>query len=334
MFGETRTAALLAKAVAGDASAFDAASALRAATLGGARAMGFEHLVGSIEPGKQADLVCVDLSALETQPLHHVISQLVYPRPPAESAMSGSPATPNSDRACLSTSMPTPWSRMRGSGASASARSRSALTNQPEDISASPELDKFGALASRWWDPNGPQKALPALNPPRLDYVAERIELRGAGCRCRLRRRPARRSDGARRRASYCDRPGAGPDQDRQSCIGSNPASRSITDSVRSKRWLSSNRSLRTPSLAWKCSSTVPDPGAHRVRLCQPAQAGGPCSCPRSTALQRRSRSPSSAPSTSPGAAKGTHQYRDFIKQSELAAWLRATDLELETSAA
>ncbi len=78
MFGEMRTAALLAKAVADDASAFDAASALRAATLGSAKAMCLDHLVGSIEPGKQADLSCVDLSALETQPLHHVLSQLVY----------------------------------------------------------------------------------------------------------------------------------------------------------------------------------------------------------------------------------------------------------------
>lgn len=78
MFGETRTAALLAKAVADDAAAFDAASALHAATLGSAKAMGFDHLIGSIEPGKQADLACVDLSELETQPLHHVLSQLVY----------------------------------------------------------------------------------------------------------------------------------------------------------------------------------------------------------------------------------------------------------------
>jgi 5-methylthioadenosine/S-adenosylhomocysteine deaminase len=78
MFGETRTAALLAKAVAGDASALDAATALRAATLGGARALGFDHLVGSIEPGKQADLACIDLAQVETQPLHHVVSQLVY----------------------------------------------------------------------------------------------------------------------------------------------------------------------------------------------------------------------------------------------------------------
>ncbi|NZA26756.1 TRZ/ATZ family hydrolase [Luteimonas sp. SJ-92] len=78
MLGETRTAAILAKAVAGDAGAFDAATALRAATLGGAKAIGFDHLVGSIEPGKQADLACIDLSPLETQPLHHVFSQLVY----------------------------------------------------------------------------------------------------------------------------------------------------------------------------------------------------------------------------------------------------------------
>jgi len=78
MFGEIRTAALLAKAVANDASALDAATALRAATLGGARALGFGDRIGSIEPGKRADLACVDLSALETQPLHHVISQLIY----------------------------------------------------------------------------------------------------------------------------------------------------------------------------------------------------------------------------------------------------------------
>jgi 5-methylthioadenosine/S-adenosylhomocysteine deaminase len=78
MFGEMRSAALLAKGVASDACAMDAATTLRAATLGGAMAMGLDHLVGTIEPGKQADLVCVDLAQVETQPLHHVASQLVY----------------------------------------------------------------------------------------------------------------------------------------------------------------------------------------------------------------------------------------------------------------
>ncbi len=78
MFGEMRTAALLAKAVARDASAFSAPFALRAATLNGARALGLDAQIGSIEVGKQADIVAVRLDDLETQPLFHVISQLVY----------------------------------------------------------------------------------------------------------------------------------------------------------------------------------------------------------------------------------------------------------------
>jgi len=78
MFGEMRTAALLAKAVAEDASALDAASALRAATLGGAFALGWSERVGSIEAGKQADLAAVRLDDIETQPLYNVVSQLVY----------------------------------------------------------------------------------------------------------------------------------------------------------------------------------------------------------------------------------------------------------------
>jgi 5-methylthioadenosine/S-adenosylhomocysteine deaminase len=73
-----RTAALLAKAVANDASALDAASALRAATLGSAKALGWEERIGSIVPGKEADLVAVRLDAIETEPMYNAISQLVY----------------------------------------------------------------------------------------------------------------------------------------------------------------------------------------------------------------------------------------------------------------
>ena len=43
-----------------------------------AKAMGLEDLVGTLEPGKQADIACIDLGQIETQPLHHVISQVVY----------------------------------------------------------------------------------------------------------------------------------------------------------------------------------------------------------------------------------------------------------------
>lgn len=78
MFGEMRTAAMLAKAVAEDASAFDAAYTLRAATLNAAKAIGLDAQIGSIEPGKQADLTAVRLSDLETQPMYHVASQLIY----------------------------------------------------------------------------------------------------------------------------------------------------------------------------------------------------------------------------------------------------------------
>jgi len=78
MFGELRTASLLAKAVAGKATALPAAKALEMATLGGARALGLGDMIGSLERGKAADVIAVDLSDLNTQPVHNVISQLAY----------------------------------------------------------------------------------------------------------------------------------------------------------------------------------------------------------------------------------------------------------------
>jgi 5-methylthioadenosine/S-adenosylhomocysteine deaminase len=78
MFGEMRTAALLAKAVAADAAALPAAAVLRMATIDAARALRLDHRIGSIEPGKRADLIAVDLGELRTQPVYDPISQLVY----------------------------------------------------------------------------------------------------------------------------------------------------------------------------------------------------------------------------------------------------------------
>ncbi|WP_025127121.1 TRZ/ATZ family hydrolase [Pseudomonas sp. PH1b] len=78
LLGETRTAALLAKAVAGSATALDAHRALRMATLNGARAMGLENEVGSLEIGKAADLAAFDLSGLAQQPIYDPVSQLIY----------------------------------------------------------------------------------------------------------------------------------------------------------------------------------------------------------------------------------------------------------------
>ncbi|WP_179179344.1 TRZ/ATZ family hydrolase [Pseudomonas sivasensis] len=78
LLGETRTAAMLAKAVAGSATALDAHRALRMATLNGARAMGLESEIGSLEVGKAADMVAFDLTGLAQQPIYDPVSQLIY----------------------------------------------------------------------------------------------------------------------------------------------------------------------------------------------------------------------------------------------------------------
>jgi 5-methylthioadenosine/S-adenosylhomocysteine deaminase len=78
MIAEMRTAALLAKANSGDATALNAINALAAATINGAKALGMDDKTGSIETGKLADLVAIDLSHLHCQPVYNPISQLVY----------------------------------------------------------------------------------------------------------------------------------------------------------------------------------------------------------------------------------------------------------------
>lgn len=77
MLGEMRTASLLAKGSTGDARALAAPDALRAATLGGAIALGLDERIGSIEVGKEADLVAIDLSAPRTQPVYDPVSLVV-----------------------------------------------------------------------------------------------------------------------------------------------------------------------------------------------------------------------------------------------------------------
>lgn len=78
VFGEMRTAALLAKAVANNASAVPAAAALRMATLNGARALGLDENIGSLEIGKAADVTAVYMGDIESTPIYHPVSQLVY----------------------------------------------------------------------------------------------------------------------------------------------------------------------------------------------------------------------------------------------------------------
>ena len=78
MFGEMRTAALLSKGVSGDASSCNAEQSLRMATINGAKALGLSDKIGSLEVGKKADVIAIDFSQLNSQPVYDPIAQLVY----------------------------------------------------------------------------------------------------------------------------------------------------------------------------------------------------------------------------------------------------------------
>ncbi len=78
LFWEMRHAALLAKLVAGRADVLPAFEVLAMATLGGARALGWENEIGSIRPGKAADLIAVSFADPLTQPVYDPISHLVW----------------------------------------------------------------------------------------------------------------------------------------------------------------------------------------------------------------------------------------------------------------
>src|SRR5439155_8558845 len=78
MFGAMRQAAFLAKLATKDPTAVPAQTALDLATMGGARALGMDKQIGSIEPGKRADLITVSMSAPRQTPMYDPVSHLVY----------------------------------------------------------------------------------------------------------------------------------------------------------------------------------------------------------------------------------------------------------------
>jgi 5-methylthioadenosine/S-adenosylhomocysteine deaminase len=78
MFGEMRSAALLAKISNMDATAVSALEVLQMATINGARALGIDDICGSLETGKSADIVAVNFDTIETIPVYDPVSHLVY----------------------------------------------------------------------------------------------------------------------------------------------------------------------------------------------------------------------------------------------------------------
>ena len=193
------------------------------------------------------------------------------------------------------------------------------------------ELDKFGALANRWWDPEGPQKPLHALNPARLGYIAERTALHGArvldvGCGAGLL---SEALAGAGADVTALD---LSPELIRVAKLHGLETGVQVDYRVQSVEALAAQAPASFDAIAcMEMLEHVPDPGAI-IRACATLlKPGG------RLFLSTLNRTPAAFALAVVGAEyvarllpKGTHQYRDFIKPSELAAWLRSAGLQLE----
>ncbi len=78
MLGEMRTAAFLSKHFTGNPTTVSASTALKMATINGAKALNSQHEFGSLEKGKSGDFIAINLEEIETLPVYHPISQIVY----------------------------------------------------------------------------------------------------------------------------------------------------------------------------------------------------------------------------------------------------------------
>ena len=201
----------------------------------------------------------------------------------------------------------------------------------PSDNFSQAELDKFGALANRWWDPDGPQKALHALNPPRLEYVAERVPLAGAtvldvGCGGGLL------SEALARRGAQVTAIDLAPELVKVARLHGLESGTQVDYRLQSVEALAAERPGTFDAITcMEMLEHVPDPAAIVSACATLLKPGG------RLFLSTLNRTPAAFALAIVGAEyiarllpKGTHQYRDFIKPSELAAWLRAAGLELE----
>ena len=150
----------------------------------GARALGLAEQIGSLQPGKWADLIAVDSRHPATQPVHNPLSQLVYAASREQVSdvwVGGQPlAGTGSVHARRG-------GRHTGARRSLAPAPSHACGTAMNDASSQPNVDpgeigKFDALASRWWDPDGEFKPLHRMNPLRLAYLDERAGLAGKHC--------------------------------------------------------------------------------------------------------------------------------------------------------
>lgn len=193
------------------------------------------------------------------------------------------------------------------------------------------ELDKFGALARRWWDPQGPQRPLHELNPARLGYVRERLGLAGAqvldvGCGGGLLSE-ALAAEGARTTALDL-----APELIEVARLHLLESGLDVDYRLQSVESLAAQMPGRFDAITcMEMLEHVPDP-ASVLRACATLlKPGG------QLFLSTLNRTPAAFALAIVGAEyvarllpRGTHDYKQFIKPSELGAWLRAAGLALQ----
>ncbi|WP_417474145.1 bifunctional 2-polyprenyl-6-hydroxyphenol methylase/3-demethylubiquinol 3-O-methyltransferase UbiG [Luteimonas mephitis] len=193
------------------------------------------------------------------------------------------------------------------------------------------ELDKFAALANRWWDPKGPQKALHALNPVRLGYVADRVALRGAkvldvGCGGGLL------SEALARAGADVTAIDLAADLIKVAKLHGLESGVKVDYRVQPVETLAAEQPGAFDAVTcMEMLEHVPDPGAILSACASLLKPGGRLFV---STLNRTAAAFALAIVGAEYVARllprGTHQYRDFIRPSELGAWLRESGLQLE----
>ncbi len=193
------------------------------------------------------------------------------------------------------------------------------------------ELDKFAALANRWWDPAGPQRALHVLNPVRLDYVKQRVALAGlpvldVGCGGGLL------SEALAKAGAQVTAIDLAPELVKVARLHTLESGVQVDYQVKAVEALAAERPGSFGAITcMEMLEHVPDPAAIVAACATLLRPGG------RLFLSTLNRTPAAFALAIVGAEyvagllpKGTHRYADFIRPSELAGWLRAADLQPE----